>query len=131
MPNHGVFEEQVETTDLENPHSTSMSHNCSNSSSAHALQAQVHGGQIPSWNPIHNYMFAPGTFPNQTYVVPPYPAYALGQSNNMVHNESYVEITPPGVPGYSPHMHACWFCGFFSSWCTTLLLWLLGYMSVE
>ncbi|RZB80598.1 polypyrimidine tract-binding protein homolog 1-like [Glycine soja] len=104
MPNHGLFEEQVETTDLENPHSTSMSHNSSNSSSAHALQAQVHGGQIPSWNPIHNYMFAPGTFPNQTYAVPPYLVYA-------VHNESYMEITPPGVPGFSPHMQAG-FVGF-------------------
>lgn len=119
--------EQVPAIALENPHATSMY----GSSSARTLQDQVHAGQIPSWNPIYSYMPAPGTFPNQTYVVPPYPAYALGQSNNMVHNESYVEITPPGVPGYSPHMHACWFCGFFSSWCTTLLLWLLGYMSVE
>ncbi|KHN45514.1 Polypyrimidine tract-binding protein like 1 [Glycine soja] len=126
-PNHSVSVEQVPAIALENPHATSMY----GSSSARALQDQVHAGQIPSWNPIYSYMPAPGTFPNQTYVVPPYPAYALGQSNNMVHNESYVEITPPGVPGYSPHMHACWFCGFFSSWCTTLLLWLLGYMSVE
>ena len=27
--------------------------------------------------------------------------------------------------------HASWFCGFFTSWCTTLLLWILGYMSIE
>ncbi|RZB46137.1 Polypyrimidine tract-binding protein-like 1 [Glycine soja] len=104
-PNHSVSVEQVPAIALENPHATSMY----GSSSARALQDQVHAGQIPSWNPIYSYMPAPGTFPNQTYVVPPYPAYALGQSNNMVHNESYVEITPPGVPGYSPHMHACWF----------------------
>ncbi|KAH1076090.1 hypothetical protein GYH30_051816 [Glycine max] len=72
-PNHSVSVEQVPAIALENPHATSMY----GSSSARALQDQVHAGQIPSWNPIYSYMPAPGTFPNQTYVVPPYPAYAL------------------------------------------------------
>ncbi|XP_027359582.1 polypyrimidine tract-binding protein homolog 1-like isoform X2 [Abrus precatorius] len=105
--------------------------------SAPASQAQVPGGQIPPWNPTQqevrpNYGSVAGTFPDQTYALPPIPGYApaatpatatspLAPSNPIVHNESFMGITQPGVPlnvnlqssgasppvpGSSPHMQA-------------------------
>ncbi|TKY50250.1 Polypyrimidine tract-binding protein-like 1 [Spatholobus suberectus] len=91
--NHNVSVVQVPATTSHNPHDASVYPD-----NSFALQAQVHGGQIPSWNPTHGHMFAPSTFPDQAYSVPPY----LGQSNPVDQNEDYMEITPPEVLGSSP-----------------------------
>ncbi|KAL2335501.1 hypothetical protein Fmac_016714 [Flemingia macrophylla] len=76
----------------------------------HPLQVEVYGG-IPSW-PIHGYITAYGTFPEQTYAVPQIPGYAAGQSNGMAHNENSIEPSPPGVPSSSHYMQVS-FVGFY------------------
>ena len=80
---------------------------------APALQGQVPGGQMPSWDPTQqpvtpSYASAPGTFPGQTYAVPLVPAYTpaaipaaasspIAQSNPIVHNASSMGTTQPGI----------------------------------
>ncbi|MED6144959.1 hypothetical protein PIB30_020431 [Stylosanthes scabra] len=102
---------------------------------APALQGQVPGGQMLSWDPsqqaaTQSYVSAPGTYPSQPYAAPPNPVYAaaaapasstITQSNSIVHNASSMGITQPGVslnvnlqptggsppvPGSSPLMQA-------------------------
>ncbi|KAG2384051.1 Polypyrimidine tract-binding protein-like protein [Vigna angularis] len=50
------------------------------------------------------YMCAPATFPDEAY------GYGVGQSNPMVYTTGYLQITPHGVPAFSPQMQA--FLGF-------------------
>ncbi|RYR33095.1 hypothetical protein Ahy_A10g047665 isoform A [Arachis hypogaea] len=77
---------------------------------APALQGQVLGGQMLSWDPAQqtatpSYVSAPGTYPSHTYAAPPTPAYPtaaasspIAQSNPLVHNASSMGITQPGIP---------------------------------
>ncbi|KAK7266411.1 hypothetical protein RIF29_19055 [Crotalaria pallida] len=76
--------------------------------SSPALQAQVPGGQMPSWDPSQqafrpSYVSTPESYPGQTYRGPPIPAYATApsphaQSNAIVHNASSMGVTQLGVP---------------------------------
>ncbi|XP_047162773.1 polypyrimidine tract-binding protein homolog 1-like [Vigna umbellata] len=50
------------------------------------------------------YMCAPATFPDEAY------GYGVGQSNPMVYTTGYLQITPHGVPAFSPQMQP--FLGF-------------------
>ncbi|XP_061349780.1 polypyrimidine tract-binding protein homolog 1-like [Gastrolobium bilobum] len=109
VPHHSVLAAQVPATAWLNPQGAPMY------PSASALQAQVPGGQVPSWDPTQHavrpsYNSAPNTFPAQTHAVPPIPSYApaaipaaataspLAQNNSIVHNASSMGITQPGVP---------------------------------
>ncbi|XP_022641962.1 polypyrimidine tract-binding protein homolog 1-like [Vigna radiata var. radiata] len=73
---------QVPATAWQNPHAISMN---------------------PNAYP-YCYMCAPATFPEEAY------GYGVGQSNPMVYTTGYLQITPDGVPAFSPQMQP--FLGF-------------------
>lgn len=70
--------------------------------SSPAVQGQVPGGQVPSWDPTMQAVspsyapVAPGTFPGQTYVTPAVPAYSTAMP----------AASSPPVPAYSTAMLA-------------------------
>ncbi|KAJ7971000.1 Polypyrimidine tract-binding-like protein [Quillaja saponaria] len=99
-----------------------------------AMQAQVAGGQVPSWDPNlqagrQTFVSTPSTFPGQSYTAPPVPGYApsalptgsspLTQTSPVAHGAASMGITRPGVspnvnihgssspaPGSSPLLQA-------------------------
>ncbi|WVZ15389.1 hypothetical protein V8G54_012955 [Vigna mungo] len=73
---------QIPATAWQNPHATSMN---------------------PNAYP-YCYMCAPATFPDEAY------GYGVGQSNPMVYTTGYLQITPDGIPAFSPQMQP--FLGF-------------------
>ncbi|KAF1877417.1 hypothetical protein Lal_00040132 [Lupinus albus] len=109
LPDLSLLATQVPPTGWQNPQSTPMY-----PVSSPAFQAQVPGGQMPSWDPNQqafrpSYVPTPDNFPGQTYRGPPIPAYASAampagassphaQRNPNVHNASSMGITQHGVP---------------------------------
>lgn len=79
--------------------------------SSPAVQSQIPGGQVPSWDPTMqavrpNYVSGPGTFHGQTYAVvpayapaamPPAASSPLAQTSPVAHNANSLGITQPGV----------------------------------
>ena len=78
-----------------------------------AVQAQVPGGQVASWDSSMqairpSYGSVPTTFPSQTYAAPPMPTYApaampaasspLAQASPVAHSANSMGFPQPGVP---------------------------------